>query len=479
MFDLESHIANLGESRLPLYHNLVTRIPGLDPLLGGGFSQGTAVLVSGTSGTGKTTLCLQLLIKAAEAGEQCVFFSVEQSPHGLQEQAESFGFDIQSVLDSGLLQIVYTPLSEIRVESVLEGMARKIKEFSPSYFVLDSSSVLLNQTDSSAFQRRKIWEVGQMAKVAGSVVLFTSDIPSGEPSRSSRFGVEETMADCVIRLSMDLALGCNQRFVEVLKHRSHRIIQGKWYMEMEAGGIDIFHVENDLQSCGEIPDSISFEPVKEFVKGRLDYGSSWLCLGEPGVGKSSVAAQFALEGLNRGESAIVVTVDGPAKQTRDMLVRQGKDVDGWEREGRLVLLDVFSQTSAEGRNWQTILMNIQRHLNRMPPPIRLVLDSLTPMQTVFREQFFELVLQKNRLLRHPGVALFDTTTNPGLNEDMISLTNFYDVVLSLFTPNWGDMQQGGNEGMRAMAMTKARGVKVDMRPRPYVISEQEGILIKG
>lgn len=477
VYDLEAHISNLKSRHLSRRDPLLTRVPGLDHLLGGGFFPGCVVLVSGVSGTGKTTLCLQTVMKAAENGERCLYFSVEQPPQNLQEQAESLGFEMQPAIDADKLRIRYTPISEIRVESALEEIVCEIDDFNPSYIVLDSSSVLLNQSDSAAFQRRKIWEIGQIAKAAGCVAFLTSDIPGGESTKMSRFGVEETLADCVVRLSLELAPGCNQRFVEVLKHRSHKIIQGKWYMEIGKGGLDIFHIKKSDEGCANEPDSISSKLLEPFVEGQMAYCSSWLCFGQPGVGKSSLAVEFVLEGLLQGESALVVTVDGPADQARKLMKRKKADIDEWEREGRLVFLDLFSQTGAEGRNWEAMLLNVQRHLNVMQIPLRLVLDSLTPLHTVFREQFFELIMQKNRLLRQCGVAVFDTATNPGLNDDMISMTNFYDVVINLASPDQDDQSLADDESVRRIAVTKARGVKMVTGALPYAISEQDGLII--
>lgn len=458
--------------------NLPSHVTGLDRLLGGGYRPGTLTLISGISGTGKTSLCLQALIQAAEGGQRCLFFSVEQSLQGLHDQADSLGLDMQSVMDSGSLQVFYVPLSKIRVESVLDQIVRQIEAFKPTYFVLDSSSVLLNQSDSLGHQRKKVWEISQMCEITGCVGLMTSDITSGKPEHLSRFGVEETMADCVVRLSYSLEPGRNQRFVEVLKNRSREIVQGKWFMELGTGGIEVFQVNGVDVPVENVPQSLEFQPICELIEGELDYGSSWLCLGEPGVGKSTVGAQFALDGLARGESALMVTIDGPADQTRALLRNQGASIAEWEDSGRLALLDVFSDIGAEARNWDRLLHHVNRLLNRMQRPVRLVLDSLTPLQTVFGEEFFELILQKNRMLRRPGVAIFDTATDPGLSEETISLTIFYDVVLKLFTPDWSNLKLANSEGTRAMRIAKARGVKADLAPRLYTISEKSGICIQ-
>ncbi|HIF05038.1 MAG TPA: hypothetical protein EYQ80_06565, partial [Candidatus Poseidoniales archaeon] len=53
----------------------VTGIKGLDEILRGGIPYGSTVLVAGTCGSGKTTMCMEFLVKGAHAGEACAHFS--------------------------------------------------------------------------------------------------------------------------------------------------------------------------------------------------------------------------------------------------------------------------------------------------------------------------------------------------------------------------------------------------------------------
>ncbi len=70
---------------------LSTGLDGMDELLGGGYYRGSALLISGEAGTGKTTLACQLAAAAAAAGNRCSYVSFEESPHQLMRNARSVG----------------------------------------------------------------------------------------------------------------------------------------------------------------------------------------------------------------------------------------------------------------------------------------------------------------------------------------------------------------------------------------------------
>lgn len=80
-------------------------LPGLDRLMNGGPVRGTCMLISGPSGTGKTTLGLQYLYSACERGEPCTLYEFDERIGTLMIRAEAFGMDLRKYVDSGLLLI--------------------------------------------------------------------------------------------------------------------------------------------------------------------------------------------------------------------------------------------------------------------------------------------------------------------------------------------------------------------------------------
>ncbi|MCI4329734.1 MAG: circadian clock protein KaiC, partial [Thermoplasmata archaeon] len=84
-----------------LRERCVTGIEGLDNILGGGIPRGNLVLVAGSVGTGKTTLCLEFLVRGAEKGERTLFLSVTEASAKLIENLSTFEFFRQELVSSG------------------------------------------------------------------------------------------------------------------------------------------------------------------------------------------------------------------------------------------------------------------------------------------------------------------------------------------------------------------------------------------
>ena len=75
-----------------------TGIKGLDQMLGGkGYFRGTSVLISGTAGTGKTSIAAHFAGAACERGERCLYFSFEESQNQLVRNLRSIGLDLETV----------------------------------------------------------------------------------------------------------------------------------------------------------------------------------------------------------------------------------------------------------------------------------------------------------------------------------------------------------------------------------------------
>lgn len=83
-----------------------TGIAGLDALLGGGFVKGRSYLVTGDTGTGKTTVCLQFVIGALTRGEKVVYVTVDERPAEILAAAASYSWDLQPHIQAKTLVIL-------------------------------------------------------------------------------------------------------------------------------------------------------------------------------------------------------------------------------------------------------------------------------------------------------------------------------------------------------------------------------------
>jgi circadian clock protein KaiC len=124
-----------------------TGVPGLNQMLGaGGFYRGTSVLVSGTAGTGKTSLAAHFIDSVCARGERCLYFAFEESPAQIVRNMRSIGLDLQPRIDAGLLRFKAARPSLFGLEMHLARMYRDIEEFAPAAAVLDPISALRGET---------------------------------------------------------------------------------------------------------------------------------------------------------------------------------------------------------------------------------------------------------------------------------------------------------------------------------------------
>jgi len=124
----------------------------LDAMLGGGFVEGSAVLVSGAPGVGKTTLGLQFLCTGAANGEPGVLVTFEEFPATLIRDAKQMGWDLQQLQAEGLLRIIFTS-PDVFLSSLQEPdspLAETIRTIAPTRAVVDSVTQFTRTTEDPA-----------------------------------------------------------------------------------------------------------------------------------------------------------------------------------------------------------------------------------------------------------------------------------------------------------------------------------------
>ena len=212
---------------------------GLDSILGDGIARGSSLLVSGVAGTGKTIALLEFIYRGAtEFGERGLYVSFEETREQIIATGRQLGWDIQAVIDQGVIEIVYIPQTAILVEEHLLMIRNKMRSFEVSRLALDSLSVFLGKVDVSQMVREVAFQFSSMVQATGAVGMFTTNIPYGSPY-ISRYGVEETILDGVILLSSEVEGLKRRRYLEVLKLRntSHQV--GRHEMTIGQEGISI------------------------------------------------------------------------------------------------------------------------------------------------------------------------------------------------------------------------------------------------
>lgn len=145
----ENGISVLPITSLGLEHNasaehVSSGVPGLDEMLcGAGFYRGSSILISGTAGTGKSSLGSAFLHAACKRGEPSVYFSFEESSQQIIRNMGSIGISLQPWVKKGLLRICSIRPSTLGLEGHLEAIHRVIREVQPRVVVVDPITNLI------------------------------------------------------------------------------------------------------------------------------------------------------------------------------------------------------------------------------------------------------------------------------------------------------------------------------------------------
>jgi circadian clock protein KaiC len=119
-------------------------IPALDKMLGGkGFFRGSSILVSGTAGTGKTSIAAYFAHETCKRKERCLYFAFEESPQQIMRNMLSIGIDLKADVDKGLLEMHASRPTLFGLEMHLVDIHKKIKRFKPQTVILDPITNLI------------------------------------------------------------------------------------------------------------------------------------------------------------------------------------------------------------------------------------------------------------------------------------------------------------------------------------------------
>lgn len=214
-------------------------IPSLDAMLGDkGFYRGSTILVSGSAGTGKTSLAAHFLDAACRRGERCLCFLFEESPQQLLRNMRSIGIDLAPWVSAGLLQFHADRPSRYGLETHLAAMHHRVAEFKPSVTVIDPVTNLMTVgtfADVQAMLTRMIDHL----KTENITAVLTSLTPGRTAIERTETTISSLM-DTWIVLANDDIQGSHRRGLYVLKSRGMAHSNELREFALTGQGLDIF-----------------------------------------------------------------------------------------------------------------------------------------------------------------------------------------------------------------------------------------------
>ena len=209
-------ITSVGLTYEASTERIASGIPRLDEMLSGGIYRGSSVMISGTAGTGKTSIGALMANASCERGEKALFFSFEESPEQLIRNMGSIGIDLRRWIDAGLLLIKAVRPTAYGFEEHLALLHELINEHEPRLVVLDAVASLTlggaQKATTSAISRDL-----DLLKGRGITGVMTT-LTHGDSEESSEVDVS-SLVDTWLLLRNDESNGERNRLLFVIKSR--------------------------------------------------------------------------------------------------------------------------------------------------------------------------------------------------------------------------------------------------------------------
>jgi circadian clock protein KaiC len=226
----------------------VTGIEGLDNILNGGIPRGNTILVTGSCGTGKTTLSIEFLVHGALQGERSLYISVTEASDKLLKNMIPYEFfdpklieerklifiDLPVIYEKLGLQKLDFTLEEIQI--LVDQIVKVVVELNVKRLVIDSITSICYRLTTEEKIREFILRLGTELSDAGCTTLLVSELlPSAKGY--SQYGVEEAIADGIIVLGNLERRSDLLRTLQVVKMRGTTHSRAKYVLDLTPIGV--------------------------------------------------------------------------------------------------------------------------------------------------------------------------------------------------------------------------------------------------
>lgn len=380
-----------------------TGIEGLDEVLGGGFARGRLHLLQGSPGAGKTTLGLQFLLAGAARDESTLLISLSETEDELRAAASSHGWSLDSIqvhdvseleqlASLDFQQSVFQP-AEIELTETTREFLAIVEEIKPARVVFDPITELRLMAGDPIRYRRQIFALKQAFTKYGSAVLLIEDRVDATQSAAS-------LVHSIIELEQaPLEFGPDRRRLRVQKVRGHRFREGFHDLSITTGGLRVYPSLAAAEHRGRfVAQQVSsgLPALDNLLGGGLDEGTSTLLMGPSGIGKSSLAMQYACAAARRGEFVLFLMFDERLETAFARAAGLQTDFKDQVDAGRIEARPIASAELSLGQFVHAIRKAVEQRNARL-----IVIDSLSGYLAAMPGEA-QLMLQLHELLAYLG-----------------------------------------------------------------------------
>ncbi|HCY88082.1 MAG TPA: KaiC 1 [Desulfobacteraceae bacterium] len=220
-----------------------TGIQKLDDMFRGGYYKGSSILITGTAGTGKSSLVSYFANAVCGDNEKCLYFAFEESARQIVRNMGSIGMDLQGFIDKGLLKIHAARPMLQGLEMHLLTMHEIIEKEQPSAVILDPVSNL-DSIGSVLDVKLMFIRVIDYLKQNGITALYTALTPGDSMPEATDVGISSIMDTWILLQNLERN-GQRERSLYIMKSRGLGHSNKIRKFRISDNGIDI---DTDSQS---------------------------------------------------------------------------------------------------------------------------------------------------------------------------------------------------------------------------------------
>lgn len=473
---LDSETTKSDNNQLP---KSPTGIQGLDEITGGGLPKGRPTLVCGTAGSGKTLMALNFLVCGAISySEPGVFVSFEETPEELIQNVRSLGWDLKQLIAQKKFLIDHIHIDPYEIEETgdynLEALFIRLGQIidgiKAKRIVLDTIETLFVGLSNETIVRSELQRLFRWLKSKGVTAIITGE--KGE-NTLTRHGLEEYVADCVIRLDQRIQNEISTRRLQIVKYRGSSHGTNEYPFLINEKGISVL----PITSVG-LDHEISTERISTGIP-RLDTmlggkgyfrGSSILITGTAGTGKSTISAHFAQATCLRGERCLYLAFEEAPQQILRNMLSVGLDLHPFVQKGLLK----FQAVRPTAFGLEMHLIQINNLINELQPTV-VIVDPMSNLvlggNLLQSKAFFMRLIDSLKSLQITVMLTNLVTGSSSLEHTEIGISSLMDTWLEL------RVNESSGERNRVLYVLKSRGMEHSNQVREFVLTHQ-GIELK-
>ena len=193
-------------------------IPRLDAMLGGkGYFRGSSILVSGTAGTGKSSLAANFAAETCRRGERCLYLAFEESPTQIMRNMRSIGVDLDPFVKKGLLKIHASRPTFQGLEMHLVQIHKMVSDFEPTAVIVDPISNF-TASGSNSDAESMLLRLVDFLKARQITAFMTNLTAGGNAWERTDIGISSIIDTWLLLRDIELG-GERNRGMYVLKSR--------------------------------------------------------------------------------------------------------------------------------------------------------------------------------------------------------------------------------------------------------------------